>query len=44
MGQGAGGVKFRDWATPAASAKPKIPCGELRSLTNRRLTRFPHPW
>jgi Tannase and feruloyl esterase len=32
-GQGAGGVQFRDWNAPSASAKAKIACGELRSLT-----------
>ena len=37
-GQGAGGVQFRDWATPAATAKPKIACGELRNLTNFELS------
>ena len=33
-GQGAGGVQFRDWGAPAGSAKPKLACGELRSLTS----------
>lgn len=33
-GQGGGGVSFRDWAAPAATAKPGISCGELRGLTS----------
>ena len=33
-GQGAGGVQFRDWSTPGTSAKSKIGCAELRSLTS----------
>ncbi len=33
-GQGAGGVQFRDWTTPAATGKPAIACNELRSLTS----------
>jgi hypothetical protein len=37
-GQGAGNVQFRDWSVPAASAKPKIACGDLRSLTNFELS------
>ena len=37
-GQGAGGVQFRDWIAPAATAKPKIACGELRSLTSFELS------
>jgi hypothetical protein len=37
-GQGAGGVQFRDWTIPAAPAKPKIGCGELRGLTNFELS------
>jgi hypothetical protein len=32
-GQGGGGVQFRDLATLAATGKPAIACGELRSLT-----------
>ena len=34
LGQGGGGVQFRDWTTPAATGKPAIACGELRSLTS----------
>src|SRR5258708_3545011 len=37
-GQGAGGVQFRDWAKPAADAKPKSACAELRGLTNYEFT------
>src|SRR5215472_14048392 len=37
-GQGAGGVQFRDWTAPVVAAKPKIACGELRSLTNFELS------
>ncbi len=37
-GQGAGNVQFRDWTAPAANAKPKIQCAELRSLTNFELS------
>src|ERR1700727_70405 len=33
-GQGGGGVSFRDWTAPAATGKPGISCGELRSLTS----------
>ena len=33
-GQGGGGVQFRDWTAPAATGKPAIGCGELRSLTS----------
>jgi len=33
-GQGGGGVQFRDWTAPAATGKPAIACGELRSLTS----------
>jgi Tannase and feruloyl esterase len=32
-GQGAGGVQFRDWNAPGSTARAKIACGELRSLT-----------
>jgi feruloyl esterase len=34
LGQGGGGVQFRDWTPPAATGKPAIACGELRSLTS----------
>ena len=37
-GQGVGGVQFSDWTSPATIAKPKIACGELRSLTNFELS------
>src|SRR5439155_134054 len=42
-GQGAGGVQFKDWTAPAATAKSagakaKIACGELRSLTGFELS------
>ena len=33
-GQGGGGVSFRDWTAPAATGKPGVSCGELRSLTS----------
>jgi feruloyl esterase len=33
-GQGGGGVQFRDWSAPGASAKSKAVCGDLRSLTS----------
>ena len=38
LGQGAGGVGLRDWNTSAATAKNKIACGELRSLTGFELS------
>ena len=42
-GQGAGGVQFKDWTAPGPnaktpSAKAKIACGELRSLTGFELS------
>ena len=33
-GQGAGGVQFRDWSSPATTSNSKIVCSELRSLTS----------
>ena len=36
--QGAGGVQFRDWNVPPATAKAKTVCSELRGLTNYELS------
>ncbi len=38
FGQGANRVQFRDWNAPAATAKPKVACGSLRSLTSYNLS------
>jgi hypothetical protein len=37
-GQGAGLVQFRDWGAHAPGPKPKISCGQLRSLTSYELS------
>jgi len=37
-GQGAGGVQFRDWGAQPVGPRPKIPCGQLRSLTGYDLS------
>jgi hypothetical protein len=37
-GQGAGLVQFRDWGAHPPGPKPKISCGQLRSLTSYELS------
>jgi len=38
LAQGGGGVQFRDWNPPTPTAKPRMVCAELRSLTGLDLS------
>jgi Tannase and feruloyl esterase len=38
LGQGGGGVQFRDWNPPPAAAKPVTTCSQLLSLTDFELS------